>query len=479
MDRFGSPRHCPYSPARPSGSAASFLPKMSTKRNGCMCYSRNQAPPAAFNELPHRKSWSSDQKKSPGTIQMPPLKQRLVTMCQITPEDWQKANSVNYQRLENNRRHAESFRRNTLVLIQNKEQLTRRTQADSSRWLGERITDISYWKSELSFELEQLLKDTEALQQIKLRLDKAITETEMPLQMSRECLWQRQRRIGSDRVNDVVEKELVQEVTVIRSCQEQLERVRDKVKKQLESNRSVQHQLESDLSDKSMAFQIDSHCHTLSNSSTTANFDPNLDRLDTSVSLPSTWRQFSQDNIGLSVSERKATQEVIEEVEHTLVVAARDMWSQYNHVNVAFTNHISQTQYAKNTLQQHLSKTLQEMEQTERTIAELEESIREKRAPLHVAQIRLEERTRRPNMELCNDPPHTMLLAEVGHIRETVMSLHQRLCEAQATLQQLADCKYLLEEELFTKSQSLHIDQERCLGLRKTYPSSPRLIGYA
>ncbi|XP_031675665.1 tektin-3, partial [Oncorhynchus kisutch] len=196
------------------------------------------------------------------------------------------------------------------------------------------------------------------------------------------------------------------------------------------------------------------------------------------VSVPVSWVQYSEDNIGTSASERRATRELTELVEGTLVAAARDMWSQYNRVNAAFTLRVNQTTHARNTLQQHLAKTLQEMHQTERTISDLEGSIWAKRAPLRVAQSRLEERTHRPNIELCRDQPHSRLLSEVSGLQDTVLSLRQRLSEAQATLQQLAGCKSVLEQELYTKAHSLFIDQERCLGLRKTYPSTPRLVGY-
>uniref|UniRef100_A0A8C7PLD3 Tektin n=1 Tax=Oncorhynchus mykiss TaxID=8022 RepID=A0A8C7PLD3_ONCMY len=371
---------------------------------------------------PFETHWGGEQ-----LIRMPPLKPNPVAMCQITREDWLRANNVNYRRLESSRRHAESFWRETSRLIQSKEQLTRRTQSDSSRWIGERITEISFWRSELGFELEQLLRDTERLRQVKFRLDRALKETDGPLQVR-------------------------------------------------ESNRRVQHQLETDMDDKHRALQIDSYCHTLTNCSPATSYYPDLSLVDISVSVPVSWVQYSEDNIGKSTSERRATRELTELVEGTLVAAARDMWSQYNRVNAAFTLRVNQTTHARNTLQQHLAKV--EMHQTERTISDLEGSIWAKRTPLRVAQSRLEERTHRPNIELCRDQPHTRLLSEVSGLQDTVLSLRQRLSEAQATLQQLAGCKSVLEQELYTKAHSLFIDQERCLGLRKTYPSTPRLVGY-
>lgn len=46
---------------------------------------------------------------------------------------------------------------------------------------------------------------------------------------------------------------------------------------------------------------------------------------------------------------------------------------------------------------------LQEIFQTEMTIESIRKAIRDKSAFLKVAQTRLDERTRRPNIELCRD----------------------------------------------------------------------------
>lgn len=52
------------------------------------------------------------------------------------------------------------------------------------------------------------------------------------------------------------------------------------------------------------------------------------------------------------------------------------------------------------------TQTLQGIFQTEMLIESLKKALRDKDSPLKVAQTRLEERTRRPNMELCRDNPH-------------------------------------------------------------------------
>lgn len=235
------------------------------------------------------------------------------------------------------------------------------------------------------------------------------------------------------------------------------------------ANRRAQHALEKELNDKHVAHHIDTKCHKLNHYGTSVNYYPNLSWLDQSVSVPATWAQFSEENLLQSQTERVQTQRAREEVKALLESTSAAMRCQGNKVNTAFSTRISNTAQAKDRLQKHLAMTLQEIFHTEKIIAELERAINSKRAPLKVAQSRLEERMKRPNMELCKDPPHTRLLSEVQSIQDTVSALTHRLSETQDALQQLADSKSLLEQELFTKAHSLFIDQERCLGLRKTH----------
>lgn len=68
-------------------------------------------------------------------------------------------------------------------LIQDKDQLTYQMQEDSRRNLGERISSIDFWRSELTYELECLLKETQALETAKKRLECAVDEMQGPLKV--------------------------------------------------------------------------------------------------------------------------------------------------------------------------------------------------------------------------------------------------------------------------------------------------------
>ena len=111
---------------------------------------------------------------------------------------------------------------------------------------------------------------------------------------------------------------------------------------------------------------------------------------------------------------------------------ANEMWSHWNNTNMSFQQRITESNDAHNKLQSHLSKTMQEIYDQEKHIEALKKAIRDKGAPLKVAQAngnisqliffadtqvsqtRLEARTHRPDVELCRDPPHHRLVEEVS-----------------------------------------------------------------
>ncbi|KAJ8283485.1 hypothetical protein COCON_G00023350 [Conger conger] len=252
----------------------------------------------------------------------------------------------------------------------------------------------------------------------------------------------------------------------------------DRAIAQLAANRGAQHELEKDASDKVSAFRIDDRCHQLRNKSDGISYHRGVERNDPSLSLPETWCRFTDSNILHSQSERATSHKLRDEIEILLNATSTQMWNQFNTVNVAFTNRLSETADTKNSLQTHLAKTLQEIFQTEMLIESLRKAIRDKENPLKVAQTRLEERTRRPNMELCRDNPHHRLVGEVREIEDTIQKLRDRLAEAESALQMLVKTKVTLEHDLSVKANSLFLDQEKCMGMRRTFPSTPRLVGY-
>lgn len=198
MELMGSTLTATY--ARPKTSH--FLPAISTMATSY----RNTQPPFALN--PTSNLWrSSNFLRSGGggamvqgfssssstilrenpdllrakTMFYPSSRTSLVT--RYLPDDWHKSNQNNYRDSESSRKSAERLRRDTLRLMQDKEQQTRRTQEDTSKNIGQRLNDIVFWRSELSHELDNIVTETAGLGEVRKRLERALAETEGPLQV--------------------------------------------------------------------------------------------------------------------------------------------------------------------------------------------------------------------------------------------------------------------------------------------------------
>lgn len=82
------------------------------------------------------------------------------------------------------------------------------------------------------------------------RLEYAIQATEVPTQISKDCLSNRQRRIDNDLVQDNTENQLLKELEVISQVRDTLTECLRNAREQLTASREAKHQLEMDWSDK-------------------------------------------------------------------------------------------------------------------------------------------------------------------------------------------------------------------------------------
>ncbi len=82
-----------------------------------------------------------------------------------------------------------------------------------------RLHDINFWKFELNRMIEDVRNETDLLIAQKKRLTNSLDATEGPLHIATDCLGNRDRRYGEDRVYDAVEVALLKEVEIINNVQ--------------------------------------------------------------------------------------------------------------------------------------------------------------------------------------------------------------------------------------------------------------------
>ena len=108
----------------------------------------------------------------------------------------------------------------------------------------------------------------------------------------------------------------------------------------------------------------------------------------------------------------------------------------------------------------------------EDNIAQLHDAIGAKEGPMKLAQTRLGLRSQRPNNELVRDAVQYSLVDEVGQIAGSVDQLQATFGDSESALKGLLRNQLTIEEDIAIKANSLHIDKDQCMALRKQLETS-------
>jgi len=387
-----------------------------------------------------------------------------------THEEWTESNLNHYQSAHSSRTKSERIRNEADTLIANCSSKTQRSQQEAGTRLGSRIEDCNSWRADLQTELDNNIRENGLLKETKSELEHAIAETERPLRINNECIKNREARIGIDLVKDEVENSLEREVENIKTYQQRMQKMLARVNQQIETNHSMQDKLHADLEHKDMALEIDRDCAELHNDAIDIKHHDGIEEEDVSGSVPQSWAKFSKNNVEESQSGRAGTRQLRYDVNNLINNAASDMSVHWNKTNRAFTDRISECQDAHRNLKSNLILTKNEIAEQERYIERLKGNIAAKDPPLRVAQTRLKKRTRRPEVEACNDQPHQKLLEEVCEIAQSIKLLEDKLAEGNEALSDLLRNKQRLEKDIKVKKNSLLIDQQKCMSMRRSFP---------
>src|SRR6218665_2221520 len=100
-------------------------------------------------------------------------------------------------------------------------------------------------------------------------------------------------------------------------------------------------------------------------------------------------------------------------------------------------------------------------------------AISAKEAPLKLAHTRLDNRSQRPNVELCRDGVQYRLVEEVTIIGQSLSKLQEALAAAQASLKGLVRQQVEIEDDLAIKENTFYIDETECRGMRRSISFQP------
>lgn len=126
-----------------------------------------------------------------------------------TSQEWHLSNDLNYEKAEQDRKVSEMIRDESARLANETHITTMKTQSDVNKKLEQRLNDINFWKSELDRQYQETEDEIQNMLEYKKRLEGALEATQIPLHIAKECLRNREKRIGIDLVHDDVEVQLL------------------------------------------------------------------------------------------------------------------------------------------------------------------------------------------------------------------------------------------------------------------------------
>ncbi|XP_069675071.1 tektin-4 isoform X2 [Periplaneta americana] len=355
---------------------------------------------------------------------------------------------------------------------------TDKKQSDNTLRLSQRAHEVHRWKVELEHAINAMADEINTLALQRQRLRTAMGVLRMPESIAGECLDRRTGRLEPDLVRDKAEEELIKESALISEVRDLMERMLKQMEEQLRHNKAIKQRVEMDWSDKKENYDIEAVNVGLRNTSSTLLFRPGATRFPDGQSTPESWEHHTKENLSLLEAERQRSIELRHFLDSFMNDIARDLRMQADRVDTALAMRISETDEARQRLENELLKILRRIADTEKLIADLKQAIRNQDAGMKKAQTRLHNRLLRPRQESCRDVPQYGLVDEVKSIGESVSALKAQLQQAEESLYGLTTIRGDLEREIIVKRKTLYIDKDRCREIRSHYPSTVALTGY-
>ncbi|KAF4100636.1 hypothetical protein G5714_018832 [Onychostoma macrolepis] len=373
--------------------------------------------------------------------------------------DWATNNTQISHTAENKRNISHEIRQEGRALRNETTSKTNWDEYDSSRRLSDRIIDVARWKENLKACAQQVDAEMDALTLSKEETERALAATVLPLEVTAECLNHREGRRNKELVSDPVEAELKKEVEVIDGAQRFLQQCIDQAFEQLCRLQVARQQLTIDLQDKIEALDVDMSCLSLTIQSPEISLKPNPTRVPPGSTTPQQWEQFSRYNINRAKEEMQASVQIREINSITRAQVQNDLEAQKMAVEFALRKRTHHEEQAYHEMQWQLKITQEEIADLEKDICGLEEDMQAKTAPLKLVHTRLENRIKRPGMDLCRDEVQFGLVDEAKQLEATILALKQKLAQAQHSLQSLKQHEAQMIEELSRKQDALSLEQ--------------------
>lgn len=270
----------------------------------------------------------------------------------------------------------------------------------------------------------------------------------------------------------------LQEVALCSEVQELLRRNLEQIETQLTELKAAKARMESDWSDKTHAYNVDSTCANLSSGSPLLLWKAGATRFPADQSSPTSYDHFTHE----ALNDGEAVRQKSINLRSTLNVmydnSIKELRNQAMRVDIALATQIGLTQDCLHQLENELLRCLRELANAEKLIEELRDSTKGLDNTTKLTQTRLDNRLRRRNVENCRDTAQFALVEEAKLLGESTSGILAELKRAEESQAELVKTRGNLEHEIIVKRKSLYIDKERGQMLRSFFPSATDLSGF-
>lgn len=390
----------------------------------------------------------------------------------FAPPDWFTSNNTISANATRQRDASERLRQQGRFLRNETDNKTHWDTTNNNTRLDDRVIAIDNWKTTLERTLHDLDMEIDALTMAKKVTEQSLAAKAVNLNVAVENLTLRDGRVKIDNVKDDVEDELTKEVNVIEGIKRNLQQKCAQAFEQLCLLQEARQQIRKDLQDKTEALSIDTTQRNLNQFSEGISFKPDPLRVPKGSTTPQEWDDFSTYNKNRAYAEMEASIKLREAMQATLMQSDNDLEAQKTATEYAYRRRVHEMNQAKTELQWQQNQTAAEIQAMETDIRELEMAIRDKRNPLKLAHTRLENRTARPNIELCRDQVQYKLTDEVKQLEATLLALQEKLDSSKHNLNGLQNELSTINADLAVKTNSLKLDN-MCLDARQKLEARP------
>ncbi|XP_055979382.1 tektin-2 isoform X2 [Sorex fumeus] len=317
--------------------------------------------------------------------------------------DWHTNSYLLSTNAERQREASYQIRQEARVLRNETNNQTIWDEQDNQARLAERIDAVNRMKEKLDKCLTDLDAEIDALAQIKESAEQNLQAKNLPLDVAIECLTLRESRRDIDVVVDTVEQELHKEVAVIEAAKMALQNKITLAFEKLCRLQEVRQQLNTDHRDKMEALDIDRGCLSLNLQSPNLSLKTNPTRVPENTSSLQQWDEFSQFIINRAETEMKQAMELREAMVLTIAETNNELEAQRVATEFTFRKRLREVEKLFSELKWQEKNTMEELTDLKEDIRRLEDDLHRKMLNLKLCHTRLESRTYRPNVELCQD----------------------------------------------------------------------------